>query len=193
MKLIDGLWWPDTDETARPAITWDSRISIPKVCTYVKDFNCVIQAGGNVGVYPIALATYFDRVLSFEPDYANYECLERNVGLNPKIQIERAALGADIGTCRIEIVEENNCGAHKIVQGGDTPVLTIDDLGLSHCDLIWLDIEGHEAKAIDGARATIEKFSPIIVLEEKGLGDLASLPGYRRLDRIGNDTVYWRG
>jgi hypothetical protein len=58
--------------------------------------------------------------------------------------------------------------------------------------LIWLDIEGAEADAIKGALATIEKFSPIIVLEEKGLGPKADLPGYSSVMRIGNDTVYRR-
>ena len=88
--------------------------------------------------------------------------------------------------------EADNCGTHKVIAGDSVEVRTVDGLGLDACDLIWLDIEGAEADAIKGAMATIEKFSPIIVLEEKGHGPKAVLPGYSVKTRIGNDTVYWR-
>jgi hypothetical protein len=41
----------------------------------------------------------------------------------------------------------------------------IDDLNLECCDLIHLDIEGYELHALMGARNTIEKHQPLIVLE----------------------------
>ena len=191
MKQIDGLWWPDADVRARPAIIAGCAEAMPVVLPLVKEKRVCVQAGGNVGVYPLALAKVFDRVITFEPDEENLSCLMANVTL-PNVSIFRAALGARQGTCSIQAVEPDNCGAHKTVPNGDVPVMTIDGLGLDACDLIWLDIEGAEADAIDGARATIEKFSPIIVLEEKGHGPKAVLPGYSVKMRIGNDTVYRR-
>jgi len=191
MKQIDGLWWPDFDVRCRNAVVNECAAAMPLVLPLVKEKRVCVQAGGNVGVYPLALAKVFGLVLTFEPDEENYECLTQNVRL-PYVHVFNAALGSEVGTCGVLRIDTDNCGSHKTLPGTAVPVKTIDGLALTACDLIWLDIEGAEADAINGARATIEKFSPIIVLEEKGLGAKADLPGYSRLMRIGNDTVYRR-
>ena len=189
MRGFDGLFWPDMDVRGRPAIVAGAAQAVPLVMDLCRGFDVAVQAGGNVGVYPLALTERFARVITFEPDAVNRECLRVNVAGKP-IEVHASALGEAPGHCRVEMVEYDNCGAHKVTPGGDVPVVCIDDLDLPACDLIWLDIEGAEAAAIRGARKTIAKFSPIVVLEEKGLGELASLDGYRRMNRIGNDTVY---
>jgi FkbM family methyltransferase len=191
MKQIDGLWWPDFDVRCRQAVVTECAAAMPVVLPLVKERRVCVQAGGNVGVYPLALAKVFDRVITFEPDEDNWLCLRKNVTL-PNVMIFECALGSEPGMCGVLRIDTDNCGSHKTLPGTAIPVRTIDSLGLDQCDLIWLDIEGAEADAIKGAMATIEKFSPIIVLEEKGLGPKADLPGYSRKMRIGNDTVYWR-
>ena len=191
MKQIDGLWWPDFDVRCRQAVVTECAAAMPIVLPLVKEKRVCVQAGGNVGVYPLALAKVFDRVITFEPDTDNLDCLVANVTAE-NVTIYYAGLGSQVGTCGVLRIDTDNCGSHKTLPGDAVPVLTIDGLNLDQCDLIWLDIEGAEADAIAGAMATIEKFSPIIVLEEKGLGPKADLPGYSRKMRIGNDTVYWR-
>jgi hypothetical protein len=47
---------------------------------------------------------------------------------------------------------------------GETPQVTIDSFNLEP-SLIFLDIEGYEGFAIQGAVNTIKKFKPIIILE----------------------------
>lgn len=197
MIEISGLWWPDADRRGRPAIVAGADEAVPIVMHGVEGRKVVVQAGGNVGVYPKALAPLFERVVTFEPDADNMACLLRNM-TEDNVAVFHAALSDASGSCSMQVVEPDNCGAHKInvheksAYGDCIPVMTIDELELDACDLIWLDIEGHEAKAIDGASKTIARFWPIIVLEEKGLGDRASLPGYEVVGRIGNDTVYRR-
>jgi len=191
VKQIDGLWWPDFDVRCRAAVVSECAAAMPVVLPLVAEKRVCVQAGGNVGVYPLALSKVFDRVITFEPDRDNLDCLIENVR-DEAIEVRWGALGAEPGMCGILRIDTDNCGSHKTLPGDAIPVRTIDSLGLDQCDLIWLDIEGAEADAIKGALATIEKFSPIIVLEEKGLGPKADLPGYSRVMRIGNDTVYRR-
>ena len=191
MQKIDGLWWPDADKRGRTAIVPQCREAVPVVLSLVSGRSVCVQAGGNVGTYPLALAEHFDRVVTFEPDPDNLACLRRNVTAS-NVSVFHAALGEAEGRCAMQIIEADNCGAHKVGPGDDADVMTIDGLGLDACDLIWLDIEGHEAEAIRGAKVTIERFRPMIVLEEKGLGPRASLPGYSVAGRIGNDTIYRR-
>lgn len=192
MNVFDGLFWPSSDRRGRPAIVGQCREAVPVALGLVKGRDVCVQAGGNVGVYPKALAPHFARVVTFEPDPDNLACLQKNV-TEPNVAVFHAALSSKSGTCRMHVVEPDNCGAHKIVPGDEIPTLAIDDLGLDACDLIWLDIEGSEAEAIEGAKVTIERFAPIIILEEKGLGPKAALPGYSVAGRIGNDTIYRRG
>jgi FkbM family methyltransferase len=191
MKQIAGLWWPDFDVRCRAVVLDECAAAMPAVLPLVKEKRVCVQAGGNVGVYPLALAKVFDRVITLEPDTDNLDCLVANVTAE-NVTIYYAALGSRVEMCGILRIDTDNCGSHKTLPGDAIPVQTIDGLGLDQCDLIWLDIEGAEADAIKGALATIEKFSPIIVLEEKGLGPKADLPGYSRVMRIGNDTVYRR-
>ncbi len=191
MRQVDGLWWPDFDVRCRAVVVSECAAAMPIVLPLVAEKRVCVQAGGNVGVYPLALSKVFDRVITFEPDEDNWLCLRRNVNV-PNVMVFEAALGSEPGMCGILRIDTDNCGSHKTLPGSAVAVRTIDSLGLDQCDLIWLDIEGAEADAIKGALATIEKFSPIIVLEEKGLGPKADLPGYSRVTRIGNDTVYRR-
>jgi hypothetical protein len=53
---------------------------------------------------------------------------------------------------------------------GAIPTLEVDDFKLSDVDLIMLDIEGSEFRALRGAEATIRRCRPLIVFEDKGLG-----------------------
>jgi FkbM family methyltransferase len=191
MKQIDGLWWPDFDVKCRAVVIAECAAAMPLVLPLVAEKRVCVQAGGNVGVYPLALSKVFDQVITFEPDEDNFECLHKNVTYDEAL-VYFGALGAEPGWCAVQRIDTDNCGSHKTLPGTAIPVQTIDSLNLDQCDLIWLDIEGAEADAIKGALATIEKFSPIIVLEEKGLGPKADLPGYSSVMRIGNDTVYRR-
>ena len=88
----------------------------------------------------------------------------------------------------------------KVSGLGKIPQITIDSLNLNP-DLIHLDIEGYEGFAIEGAKETLTKYSPIVVLETNGSGDQYGWPqekidnllksyGYTILETWGHDTVY---
>jgi hypothetical protein len=97
----------------------------------------------------------------------------------------------------------NNAGSTNVYGEGLTPTLMIDDIGLTRCDLIHLDIEGFELFALRGAVQTITTFSPVIVLEESGHGlrygiqhgDIANwltVHGYSQIGNVQGDIVYGR-
>lgn len=45
------------------------------------------------------------------------------------------------------------------------PMIPLDELGLTRCDFIKIDVEGMEAEALRGARRVIEKFRPTVFVE----------------------------
>ena len=164
-------------------------------------FRTAIQAGGNVGVYPMALAQKFERVYTVEPDAANYEALAINTASQPRVVIRRAAFGQDHSKAAIDQIYPDNIGAHQIKEGNEFDVLPIDSLGVTDCDLLQLDVEGSEHQAILGALATIEASWPVITLELKGHGErygytdmdtinLLADMGYRIADRVNKDVIF---
>ncbi|AXQ69799.1 methyltransferase [Caulobacter phage CcrSC] len=53
------------------------------------------------------------------------------------------------------------------------PCHTLDSFGLEDVDYLKIDVEGFELRVLRGAEATIERFRPVIVIEQND----ASLPG----------------
>lgn len=136
-----------------------------------RSFRVAVQAGGNCGIWPAALGKKFERVYTFEPDPMNFRCLCANAPAENIIKFN-AALGYRHEM--IDLVRQpDNCGAHSVARDakGGLPTLCIDDLSLRECDLIYLDIEGYEFRALRGALATIERCHPVIVVEDKGLSE----------------------
>lgn len=202
--IVDGWHWPDADRDARGVIMRDAAPDIAAFIAHVPGRKCIVQAGANVGVYPVALAGIFEHVYTVEPDVENYQCLNSNLLARdvPNITYQWAAFGEGPGSCKVKVVSPSNCGAHRVEPGGTIPVITIDDLNVNP-DAIWLDVEGYELMALKGAVETIQRCSPVIGCEEKGLGqpygvrpedigEFLARFGYERVARIGRDNIYRR-
>jgi len=160
--------------------------------------NVVIQAGGHCGVWAKYLAGVFNSVYTFEPDDINFHCLARNAAL-PNVYAARGFIGNDRGPLQLE--KHKYTGGHYGAKAaGDIPVYRIDDLNLPACDFLMFDVEGMEYPALCGAVKTIEKYRPVIQIEEQGLGEQYGwgsfdkirnlLPGYREAGRIALDIVF---
>jgi hypothetical protein len=68
--------------------------------------------------------------------------------------------------------QENNEGDTSIGYGGDdVEMVTLDSLHLENVSLIKMDIEYYEDKALQGARKTILRNKPVIILEVMGAYD----------------------
>jgi FkbM family methyltransferase len=173
------------------------------ISQHVKLKRVVIQAGGNIGIYVREYANIFEKVYTFEPDPLNFFCLTLNVS-NQNVSKFQACLG-DTHEC----VSINNTystyghgGTHVSNNKGDIPTLKIDNLNLNICDLIHLDIEGYEKKAILGGLETITRCKPVIVIENYGpwlqryntnleeIEDILFNVGYKYILSIQGDRLY---
>ena len=59
----------------------------------------------------------------------------------------------------------NDTGGVHIAGDGYIPSIKIDDLNLTDCNLIQLDVEGYELNALLGGIKTIKKYKPVLCIE----------------------------
>lgn len=202
MKEAHGFLWPHGAEAyGRRYIAHAA--DMKTALKFTTRRRTVVQAGGHVGVWPWWLSGHFANVVTFEPEPANYEALVRNLEAHAVANVRSfpAGLGAASGRAGLSF-NSKNIGGHKLRPGeGDTLVVSIDEQGLSDVDLIVLDVEGWEFPALEGARATIERSRPVIMLEDRGHAErfgFGGLPeiltmleplGYRERARVAHDVV----
>jgi FkbM family methyltransferase len=176
MKFEKNFWWPDSDEKCHKVVymeVGDLKHALRHLPPTRR--RVCVQAGGNVGIWPLQLARYFEHVITFEPDYENFECLVKNTeGHHNIVKIQAALSNTAVPIKMVEPeTEKNNCGALQMIpttKSYGIPSLCLDSLCLHDVDFLCLDIEGAEWLAISGAWQTIRRSLPVIMIEDKGLG-----------------------
>jgi FkbM family methyltransferase len=76
---------------------------------------------------------------------------------------------SSFGSLEIRKTERTEFIGQAIDYGNNTVEvrkLPLDDFNLPRCDLIKLDVEGMELEALEGAAATIERCTPIMLIEK---------------------------
>lgn len=176
LVLYDGNYWMRNDgdgvtETyASPNsscfyLTREGFNTVPRqLAALVPTHDVVVQAGGNTGFYVKQYAAIFKTVYTFEPVPDLFRCLTKNVTMDNVIKIQ-ACVGKNHELVDLKRNAANEAGSGNVSGPGKIPTFLIDDLTLPHCDLIHLDVEGYEYNALQGARQTIQRCTPVVVLE----------------------------
>jgi FkbM family methyltransferase len=200
----NGWWLPA--QVGGSLSKWQSEACghIDAAMAFVRRDHVAVQAGCHVGLWANELADKFDAVWTFEADPVNYGCAVRNVAEWGNVTLTKAALGAECGTLPW-YRSLSNTGKHKFANKGKVDstvdVVTIDSLSLPALDFLALDIEGAELLALKGGAATIEKFRPVVLVEDLPHAPWHGLPlggvavwlkarGYRMAQRVDSDQIW---
>lgn len=135
------------------------------VATLAPAHRVVIQAGGCAGLWPLALATRFDTVYTFEPEPTNIACLRLNTQDRPSIVVTQAAVGdvqQFVGLTR----PKAQAGLWRVEGEGTIPMVRLDDvIPDGPVDALVLDVEGSELQAWHGATRIIDTYHPLLWFE----------------------------
>ncbi len=130
-------------------------------------WECVVDLGANVGIFAARVAAQARRVIAYEPMPENFAQLLRNVAGRGNVTAVEGAIAAAPGTLRLFRPRHDAMAgaysAHADLGGfmtGDyreVEGITLDRLFASHdiarCDLLKLDVEGHEYEILYAASA----------------------------------------
>jgi FkbM family methyltransferase len=188
--------YPDTDY---------QQASINEAVEHVKNFNCAIDVGGNIGLHTVRFATLFKTVHSFEPTATNFECLQKNTATLDNIILHQLGLGAEPATVTIQLPSDaNNCGNFSIVDfvnnteqtvNETIEIRTLDSFELVP-DLIKIDVQGFDYNVLVGATKTIASHHPVIIIESETkksrntIGEFLTQQGYGVAAKIRHDQIW---
>lgn len=196
-KEIDGFneWYWVKGDSGAWSVDHDWNVSHKhKYFEYLKKRDVIVTAGGNCGMYAKIYSREFKTVYAFEPDPLNFHCMVNNCQYDNVIKMQ-CALGSENKLVRVARKHWANVGEHTIAEDETCiiPMLTIDTLGLTDCDIIQLDVEGYEINVLRGAIETIKKFKPVITAENgksPAITKLMDSLGYEYKGNSCSDAIY---
>ena len=147
-----------------------------------------VNVGAHIGTVCIPLAKVAAHVTAFEPFPKTFDHLRRNVELNAltNVSLHNAALGDKhervfFLSDSSERIKENSGGMHvltaddvrsgarsaALARADDTgvPCVTLDSMDLPPIDAMLVDVEGMEDKLLAGARMTLQRDLPLLLIE----------------------------
>lgn len=159
-----------------------------------------VDVGANLGsiCLPLARGRRNWRIVAIEAHREIAELLRKNAAANGLDQVDVVHAAAGSKTCLVDfptppLNSDINLGRTGMSMSAPTePVrmVALDGLGLAEVRLIKIDVEGFEAEVLEGARQTIDRDRPILVLEANAEHAEGNQPAFRVLMELGYD-LFW--
>jgi FkbM family methyltransferase len=157
---------------------------------YFGDGVVAIDCGANIGVHTVEWANQMSgwgQVIAVEAQERLFYALAGNIAINNcfNARAVHAAVAAQAGTMRVPTPDYRKAGSFGSLElrrrdgvedigqpidyadekASEIRTMTIDSLELVRIDLIKIDVEGMELEVIEGARASLTRSRPVLVVE----------------------------
>lgn len=183
---------------------------------HTRNWRRAVDIGAHVGISVHCWAPKFQHVVAFEPMVDHYECLKENTKQFNNVEIHNCGLSNESKTMRGAYRTGKNSGSFQLLADDykvnprknskvyEIPSRRLDEFELTDVDLIKIDVEGWEFEVLKGAKETIKRCRPTLMIEFTG-GDshksmrsynvedyyaLIQELGYRDVASAGDDTIY---
>lgn len=184
--------------------TWVLEPEVALVPLLSRRKGVAVDAGANKGVFLYHLSRAYERVYGFEPlpQLASY--LKEAAPAN--VTVHGAALSNAPGTATLRLprgfIELGSLEAHTSdtwttdapIEEHEVELKTLDSLGLRDVALLKIDVEGHELSVLEGARETISRYRPTVLVEVEERHRAGGVAGIRTyLEDLGYAGFYLEG
>ncbi|MCK5685061.1 FkbM family methyltransferase [bacterium] len=148
--------------------------------TLITDCKIILDIGANIGCTAILFSDLGEKVYAFEPSQTTFAFLEKNILHSGKKNIfpQNIGLGEKFSESILTIAPTNRSGAFILKEMKSSNIgfveekiiirqldEIVENLEPGKIDFIKIDVEGFEGNVIRGAKQTLEKNRPIVVLE----------------------------
>lgn len=140
--------------------------------------GCIIDIGANVGYWTMFLAKKGFSVHAFEPSPRPYRILKHRTQKYKNIRTYPIALGDKSGIINMKlmksfsqhsvmgVISDTPPGFEEDVIGEiSVPIRTLDNYEIENVAVIKIDTEGYEIPILKGARNTIFRYTPRLIIE----------------------------
>ena len=195
-KYIYGWWLPKEDQHfegyfSQSVQVGDKRLYQPQHidrCFYhIKNRkHTAIDVGGHCGFWSFYLGGNFKKVYAFEPVEIFRECFKKNIP-HGNVELLPVALGNENGFVSMNVELENTGATHVSSNTNDlnkVELKKLDDYELTDVDFIKIDVEGYENQVVLGAKETLLRNKPIIIVEQKGFSDRFNETQFGAIDTL---------
>lgn len=176
------LLFPSQDQYIGPSLVaygeW-SEGELTLISKFVKPGGLIVEVGSNIGTHTVPLSKMLGPeggLIAFEPQRLIHQILCTNLTINGASNVKVFNAGVGHRDTMIDVPEvplgaAYNFGAVRI---GEKSILkakdrvrcmTIDGLSLKRLDFLKIDAEDFEPEILLGARETIKRLAPPILLE----------------------------
>jgi FkbM family methyltransferase len=177
-----GIWLPDGEKHFPEWMSRNGEIvdgkgtyqikKLRAAMEHCKKFRNAVDVGAHVGLWSMQLIRRFEMVYAFEPVTAFRECWEKNLNVWQKLNavVIDYALGKFPGTVEMAIDPADSGGTHvksHIPEGPGIRMRTLDSFAFKDVDFVKIDCEGYEEPIVAGARETLLRCRPCVIVEQK--------------------------
>lgn len=185
--FFGGLWRPVQELNYRKQMRWHqagkSWYVVDGLLVYQADriwaarklaqgaTGLFLDVGAYIGAWSKILAPQFTGTELFEPNPLLADVCKRNLEGISNANVHRVGVSNVQGKASLSFLEDKLMSGRVVPLAGETAtevdLTTIDKFELGKVGLLKIDVEGLEMEVLEGARRTIERDLPRVVLEQK--------------------------
>lgn len=176
MKQAAGVWLPDGEQhllgviapAQLPGQSAGSyqRQKLDHAMDQVGRFRIAVDIGAHCGLWSMALARRFAFVHAFEPVAENRACFQANLAGAGNVLLYANALGKR-GAMVAMHTQPGSSADSWLCGPGDVTLRPLDEFDLQDVDFIKVDCCGYEYYALSGAKDTLERCKPVLIVDQK--------------------------
>lgn len=130
--------------------------------------HVAVDVGAHIGLWSWPLAQDFERLYAFEPMPLHRQCWYKNLAGMLNAELIPVALGATEAAVHMRTRTEGSSGDTGVDDFGTLcDMKQLDAYQIKAIDFIKIDCEGYELNVLRGAKETLKRCKPCIIVEQK--------------------------